>query len=334
MMHVLVYPHRSKVDNPYLTDLTVESPDVRFRDWRPASALVESYDVFHVHWPESVWNERSVFWSVLRGLVFLLIVDWLRLRRTRVVLTVHNLQPHENDRPALNSFFSRRFDRRVDRVQVLAQSARNAITGRFRAGVSIDVVPMGSFVGGYPAVTDVRRRNRILHFGSIRRYKNTVALLRAVGASDTEWEVLVAGHCAEPTLMRELKAIADNDHRILLRLEKVPEAEVPFLHASSRLAVLPFTAIENSSTVMLALSLDVPVLAPRQGALPELQGSVGADWLRLYEGSFSTAVLDEAIAWAQEPRTGGPDLTEFSWDGVRSKLVASYRSAIDGSVGS
>lgn len=332
MITVLVYPHRSKVDNPYLEDLTLSGATMQFEDWTPKRALRSSFDVFHVHWPESVWSEESLVRSVLRGMAFLGAAGWLKLRGTKIVLTVHNLQPHENERPRLNSVLTRVFDRLVDRVQILAESSRTPVARRIGREVPIDFVPMGSFVDNYGPLPEIERQDRILHFGSIRPYKNTPTLLRTLSASETEWEVMVCGHCSEPELSREIEDLARDDDRILLNLGKVPETAVPSLHAESRLAVLPFTTIENSSTVMLALSLRLPVLAPRQGSLPELQRVVGDDWLRLYDGAFSVEILDQGIAWAQQLRTGKPDLSPYSWDAVRSTLEASYWSALGSSV--
>jgi hypothetical protein len=91
------------------------------------------------------------------------------------------------------------------------------------------------------------------------------------------------------------------------------------------LVVLPFHSILNSGSVLLALSHNRPVLAPRIGALPEIQAQVGAHWLRLYEGEISPAVLAAAVAEPAPHEDERPDLTAFDWQPIAERTVEFYK---------
>src|ERR1044071_9236371 len=91
------------------------------------------------------------------------------------------------------------------------------------------------------------------------------------------------------------------------------------------LVVLPFHSILNSGSVLLALSHDRAVLAPRMGALPEIQAHVGAHWLRLYDGDISTAVLGAAISEPVPHEDERPDLAAFEWQPIAERTLEFYR---------
>ena len=91
------------------------------------------------------------------------------------------------------------------------------------------------------------------------------------------------------------------------------------------LVVLPYRAIQNSGSAMLALSADRPVVVPALGAMRELQAAVGEDWVRCYEGDFDADELERSIRWAREPTArscaaGAPRLERH-----RRETVAFYR---------
>src|SRR5690606_21590296 len=122
----------------------------------------------------------------------------------------------------------------------------------------------------------------------------------------------------------DLEALARGDARIRLHLRFIPDDEVPVFLSACDLVVLPFDSILNSGSVLLALSLDRPVLAPRLGALPEIQARVGEKWLRLYDGPLTSALLRDARQ--RTSRAGErPDLSAFDWAAIGRDTLAFYR---------
>jgi glycosyltransferase involved in cell wall biosynthesis len=69
-------------------------------------------------------------------------------------------------------------------------------------------------------------------------------------------------------------------------------------HAAADLIVAPFQRVLTSSSVMLAMSMARPVVAPALGCLPEL---VSPDAGLLYEPSESAALRDALVAAMDMP---------------------------------
>ena len=64
-----------------------------FFSWR--TALLGSYDVFHVHWPEFLIRGRSAIERLCRACLFAALLLRLKASGIPIVRTVHNLSPHE-----------------------------------------------------------------------------------------------------------------------------------------------------------------------------------------------------------------------------------------------
>ena len=68
---------------------------------------------------------------------------------------------------------------------------------------------------------------------------------------------------------------------------------------ASELVVLPFANMTNSGSLLLALSLDRPVLVPSQPMTEQLAAEVGPGWVLTYAGPLEPAVLLDALAAAR-----------------------------------
>ena len=82
--------------NPFVISLaaSVESgAQVVYFSWR--SALLGSYDLVHLHWPEDLFRAKRKAVRALKYVLFILFVARLKMRRTPVIWTVHNNAPHE-----------------------------------------------------------------------------------------------------------------------------------------------------------------------------------------------------------------------------------------------
>ena len=105
----------------------------------------------------------------------------------------------------------------------------------------------------------------------------------------------------------------------------MPDSRLGLMLRAADLVVLPYRAIQNSGSAILALSADRPVVVPALGAMTELADQVGLDWVHTYDGEFSTDVLIESLHWLRH-RTGGdsPDLSGLDWNHIGRLTVAAY----------
>ena len=328
--------------NPYNARLytTMTAHGCRVRDLSYLRLFTRRVDIVHLHWPELTFlTGRS--WRVLaRMLLFRAGLRVARLRnRTKLVWTVHNVASHERRAtPALRAMHRRLLVEEVDGLLSLTEGGLDAARTAFPelAEVPAAVTPHGHYRDDYDfGATRAQARARlgirpdatlVVSVGMIREYKNVPALVRTVVTGDADVVLGVTGKPASPELADEIRAAAAGSPRVLLDLAfQSDEAIATWLRAAD-VVVLPYRAIQNSGSAVLALSADRPVVVPALGAMRELQDAVGADWVRCYDGAFDRDELSASVAWA----TGGDrseraPLDRLDWDGIADETAALYR---------
>ncbi|QCB95425.1 glycosyl transferase [Cellulomonas shaoxiangyii] len=287
-------------------------------------ALVGRYDVVHLHWPETRLGGRGPVRRALRLVLAYAFWARLRLTRTPVVRTVHNLElPSGLGR--LDYAWLRLLERATTLHVVLNETTPP--TGRpsvtvlhghyrdwFRETERTDAVP-----------------GQVTYAGLVRRYKNVVGLVRAfrdAHAVDPSLSLLVAGNPSGPDLEAEVRAAAHGADAIRLDLRFLDDADLVRAVTSGELVVLPYLHMHNSGTVLLALSLDRPVLVPDNEANRALAQEVGPGWVLTFEGELGAAAIRRALDEARGPRARRPDLSRREWDDAGVAHREAYHEAL------
>jgi beta-1,4-mannosyltransferase len=283
---VLMFPKHG--DNPYLATLSasLERRGAHVDDFTFERAFKEGYDVLHIHWPDLHLSASSPLRSLARHARLALLFAILRARKTRIVWTLHNLKPHERPHRLSELLFPLWFPRLCTHVIALTMSGLESARALYPAlrGKAAAVIPHGHYRDAYPAAPSrascrdllgLRHCFTFLFFGNIRPYKNVphlIEVFRALPGRDVQ--LVIAGQPGRMMEVETLKRLADRDERVRLSLEFVPTEKVPLYLGASDVVVLPFNSILNSGSAFLALSFNRAVLAPRLGALPEIQSRV------------------------------------------------------------
>ena len=286
---------------------------------------------------------HAQWWSYVLAPVYLAVLGLARLRGRRVVLTLHNVMPHEAAswrRWLFQSVFclAHRF---------IVHSERNAqvlLEQYPRAAGRVTVVPMGIHtVAAERKVTRREARGRlelpaesrvILAFGNIRPYKGLDVLLRAlrrVVDAGQEATLLVAGQPWDSferygRLIDELDLAA----HVRLRLEYLPESEVEACFAAADLAVFPYTHFDaQSAAATLALSSGVPLVVSDVGGLPELvddaRAVTPANDPEALAQTLRTVLDDEALL-AKLAADAKRRAAELDWGVIAQRTVEVYRA--------
>jgi beta-1,4-mannosyltransferase len=341
---VLMFP--KDVDNPYVRRLAavLEHGGAMIDEFSYRRALTRRYDVLHLHWPDSHLASRRWWGALIKHARFACAVGLLRLRGARVVWTLHNLKPHDTNHWLSEQLFRLWFPRACTHVIALTHDGLHAARTLYPvlASKASAVIPHGHYrddYGAAPARLEARSqlglpedRFTFLFFGNVRRYKNVPQLIqefRLLPGNDVH--LVIAGLPGHGIDAAELEQLRGDDERVSLRLEFVPESAVPAYFGAADAVVLPFDSILNSGSVLLALSFNRRVLAPRLGALPEIQQEVGEDWLSLYEGSLTADMLNR-LRVAQSVRTDDEvdraDLSTFGWNSIAERTLEFYRKRV------
>lgn len=314
--------------NPYIIQLYASLPsriDAQYFSWR--RALTGSFDVFHLHWPEIFVRGVSRPKALIRGTLFLLILLRIRLGKKALVRTLHDRTPHEppNFLQAWVIGLSERWTTlwitlSSDSTAPSGAPTRRSVIGHFvdwfePAGV--DETPVESVPG------------RLLHFGLVRRYKGVTTLLREFHElNDPALSLRIVGVIHDDALRAELKEFCRIDSRISANDSYVSDDVLRAEVLASSLVVLPFTRITNSSSVILALSLNRPVLAPCVPSIKEVADEVGHNWVHLYEGQLEAVDIQTTLAeLSRSVPEGAPDLSLRAWSRIGEEHADAFEAA-------
>lgn len=321
------FPEPRPTTNPYLVMLrdslgATDGLQIRVFSWR--SALFRPYDVFHVHWPELLLKGSSRTRSAARQLLTLMLLLRLRRKRIPIVRTLHNLQRPDGLSRGQRFIFDV-LERQTALVILLNDT-----------GASEGHRPTRTIIHGHyrdwfaPYEKSSSTSGQLSYFGLLRPYKGVDRLLDAFRSTQGDLRLRIAGS-ANPTSLGQLLAdMAQHDSRVSLTLDYLTDQELVEVVSHSELVVLPYRELHNSGSVLAALSLDRPVLVPKNQVTEQLGREVGEGWVHTYAGELTAGHLQQALESVHSRPAGGhPDLRQRDWDPVGRKHLAAYRSAVE-----
>lgn len=240
-----------------------------------------SVDLLHFHWTHYHYTADSWVKTVWELSKFIGKIVLARQLGYRIVWTMHNYLPHERTYPFL--YYIERFllARLAHRVIVHCEYGRSLLRWKLLRRRDVSVIPLGDFspsrgdqLSRESARVQLDLANELtvfLHFGLIRPYKQVPRLIREFQTlADQNLRLVIVGVSPYEILTSEIQELAQQDSRVLLRLEYLSDEQLGVYLRAADLAVFPYRDILGSGSVMLALSAGLPVVAPRAGCLAEL----------------------------------------------------------------
>lgn len=288
------------------------------------TALFGRYDAFHWHWPEAKLHGSTWWKSTGKYLLTAALVFRHRLsRRIAVVRTVHNIELPDDNAPRL--WLLRFIDRHTDYRIVINETTPLA------PGTPHSLILHGDYRGWYakfPAAEKVR--GQLGSFGGIRRYKGLEGFIDAYAeavAVEPALSLRIGGRPSTLELGDDLRARTADLPGVSLHLDFLSDAELVQLATSSDLIVLAYRFMHNSGSVLAALSMDRPVLVPRNEANEALGREVGQEWVLMYDGDLDAPTV--VAAWrAATTLTGSPDLSRRDWADAGRAHADAFRAAV------
>ena len=283
-------PDPDAVVNAYVRQLYAAIRTPRFelvtgggRSFRWALAWHRRLDVLHVHWPRYEYARDGLLATLRAAARFLLFLFLLKTGRTKIVYTLHNLWPHDTPKGRLEGWVRRQFIRRIaDAVLVNFEGSRADLARHYGRTERVFCVPIPTYRGYYAdTVQRAEARARLaiaedafvyLFFGGVAPYKGIESALNAfareAGPRD---RLVIAGDPVNAAYAESLRARA-TDPRVLLDLRHVPDDEVQVFFRAADCLVAPYTRIYCSSTLLLAMTFELPVVMPRVAMVAEVAG--------------------------------------------------------------
>jgi beta-1,4-mannosyltransferase len=309
----------------YVDQITAEAPpevSITYRTWR--SAFTGRYDVFHVHWPEFLVQAKNPLTSVGRGLLLLVLLARLRAGRVAIVRTLHNLAAHED----LGS--------RWQRWLLTVLHGQTTLFIRINPATELDTdapvvtIPHGHYRDRFaPMEKQDPQPKRLLYFGLIRDYKGIDSVLDlAAGSADPELTLRIVGKPLSDAVVAQIRRAAELDQRMTARLQFVSDEDLVAEVTAAQVVVLPYREMHNSGAVLVALSMDRPVVVPRTEVNESLADEVGAGWVFMYDGVLTVEVVDLALAASALQGRRPPDLRDRGWAAVGEGHYQAYLRAV------
>lgn len=336
---ILSWPARSNArDNSFTQRLSdaVESAGAAVHEFSVREALRGQYDVLHVHWPEGVLKRTGPITGLARATAVIGTLFWARfVRRRPTVWTVHNLAPHDMNRPKTVALLRWGLGVGISgyiHLSTASLAPLSELIPRSRNRPQV-VIPHGRYDGEF-VPTESREQTRaalgaaaddllVVYAGRVERYKGALELVEAAASSrNTQLRLALLGASSDSAYATEIRVAADADSRIIVRDERLESSDLANAIAAADLVVYPYRAILNSGSVLPPLEFDTRVLAPAVGSIPEMSARVGADWLQTYVPPLDAAMLDLALS-APRP-SAAPRLGSLEWSAIAADTIEFY----------
>jgi beta-1,4-mannosyltransferase len=305
--------------------------------------------VLHVHWQEVFYRTQRGPKALRSALSWLKLVRFaVRLRLAaalgyRIAWTVHQVTPHERTGAGLDVVGARLLASAAD-VLVAHDETTAADVRRLlgAAGRRIVVVPHGSYIGVYPpgrSRAEVRAELDVptgafafLAFGELRGYKSVELLLDAFSRARLPDAVLViTGNAKDAVVANAVRAAAAGDSRIHFRPGLVPVGGVAELFGACDAAVCARGDGGTSGSLILALSLGLPVLAADSSTYRALTADGRAGWLFAPGDADSLRTALEAAAGDDTASARGAEALALAetldWSVAAARLAELFRAA-------
>lgn len=191
-----------------------------------------------------------------------------RLLSRRLLLTVHNLLPHDQH-TWWNKQIMRLVYRIPDQLIVHTEKMRETLLTEWTMQPDkvvvmehgVDTLPKNP----QPWQPDAEGRLRLLMFGAVSRYKGIDIALEALrNFPDFPVTLSIVGACKDARLAAELgKLVADipAPHCVTWRRDYVEESAVQGVFESADAVLLPYRHIDQSGVLLTAYRFGIPVLA-------------------------------------------------------------------------
>lgn len=279
------------VGNLFQSMLYADLPDVGGHA-SPVTDLLDHLDrraerpadpgVLHLHWTSPILQWATSPQEAKQALErFRHALAAFQQRGGRLMWTVHNVLPHDEQHREEEIELGRLLAAQADLIHVLSDVTLSEVAGLYKLDpAKVVAIAHSSYLGQYPDwVTPEQARARLgilpaekvlLALGGIRPYKGLDGLLDAfeeMVAVDPTLRLLVAGKPSFHPATAQLLERCESSPRVLGRFEHVPDDQLQVWMRAADLAVLPYRRILNSGAFLLAQTFGLPVVAPREGAL-------------------------------------------------------------------
>lgn len=316
--------------------------------WRASRGMEYLYDIFRLKHFIKKRGYSTIHYNLLvfPALDFLF-MRWLRKQGVAVVVTVHNIKPHDSGK--VSKYLTYAY-RQADHLITLSNHVKQMLTSE--AGVSADkitVIPHGGLDGYMPKVSHVGKdvlperfplnSPLVVCLGGIRPYKGIPDLLCAwpkVIHEIPDVRLVIAGQLREncrAEVLSALKDLGEVTSTVFTDFNFLSCEKYQFYLQAATVLVQPYRSASQSGNTVQAYECGVPIVCTRVGGLAEMivEGQTGA-----IAEPGDVRGLAEAIISVLKANVGGEMAAyckrlakeRFSWLSITRSLCEVYTKTV------
>ncbi len=267
-----LYPGGTKTDEPQPIINNVHIKN-KLTWYNPFSWISVGYaidtKIFHVQW-----------WSWVLAPMYLTILSIARMRGKKIIMTIHNVKPHEKS--WIKVFLNKSVIGMADEYIVHNENNKKMFLELNKTEKNVHVVPIG--INKYSSTSQSKSQLRkdygfsnddkiLIFFGNIRDYKGLDIMLQSLSKIDDNNVKLIIAGKPWNDFEEFNKAIQSNNlqTKVKLFLGYNSDKVVSELFTISDLAVFPYKEFEASSAAGAdAISYNKAIVVTDVGGLPDL----------------------------------------------------------------
>lgn len=275
-MKVWMWPKSSELNfyNDLLTN-SLSGAGIEVKDLKHGKLLLQvggarAGDVVHIHWMHHAYQNSNLLVFIVKSILFIMTMLYLKVRRVQLVWTIHNLYPHQVKYKRLERFMRTAICKFCSKLLVASESIKRKVIAEFGVPASkLFVVKHGHYLGVYKSKgVDCRKAYGIdanadiyLFLGAIKAYKGVEDLIEAFNAMKTRQSYLIIAGKADKQMEAYLKRVEDKEN-IILDLRFIPNEDVADLINAVDVMVMPYKEITTSGSAILGLSFRKLIVMP------------------------------------------------------------------------
>lgn len=272
--------------------------------------------------------------------------------RLKVLITLHNVTPHEKLFPTVEHIVFTISLRLADGLIVHNYFSKIMVQKLYNAESSkIWVIPHGNFMLYYPNNVSRRqakellgvpkKRNVFLFFGSVMRYKGIDLLLdafeRALQAQKGFF-LIIAGSCKN----RRLRNLVVTFHKrfpsdSLIKLRRIRDDEVQIFFKAADIGVIPYRELSTPGSMMLFMSFAKAIIVPKLQPILEMAHENFAFFFQPNDANSLEKALIKAAqstTLTSMGKTAFEEAKKYDWKKIAEKTIVVYDAALHGKISS
>lgn len=273
----IAFSPAENVENKYISNIKkaiASSDSVELTSFRIKNVFLFKKEFFNYDYVWLNWYEDHN--GILHGLIKILTLYILRIKKIKIVYVFHNKKSHNVKSPFIYKWLFKILMHFSYRIIIHSKSSYDELPSN--CNEKIVYVPHPNYIEDYGPILEessmFENRLDLLFIGQIKLYKNIELLIDVIKEFDKEDVFLtICGKAESEHYKAVLSEKAKDIPNVKLDFKFIPDNEINGILSKTDLLILPYNLESslNSGTIIMAFSYKKSVIAPNIGTLKDMK---------------------------------------------------------------